>query len=45
LRDLVAQYRDAGAHELLVENFRNDQESYELFVGEVMSAFVPQPTA
>jgi F420-dependent oxidoreductase-like protein len=45
LRDLVAQYRDEGAHELLVENFRNDEESYELFVGEVLSAFAPQPAS
>jgi F420-dependent oxidoreductase-like protein len=41
LRDLVAAYAEEGADELLVEIFRNDPESYELFVGEVMSAFLP----
>ncbi len=39
LRDLVAAYADEGADELLIEFFRNDPESYELFVGEVMPSF------
>ena len=42
LRDLVGRYAEEGADELLVEVFRNDPESYELFVGEVMSAFRPR---
>ena len=40
LRDLVAAYAKEGADELLVEFFRNDAESYELFVGEVMPPFL-----
>lgn len=40
LRDLVAAYAEEGADELLVEFFRNDPESYELFVGEVMPPFL-----
>jgi F420-dependent oxidoreductase-like protein len=39
LRDLVAAYAEEGADELLIEFFRNDQESYELFAGEVMPSF------
>jgi F420-dependent oxidoreductase-like protein len=41
LRDLVAEYAEAGADELLVEVFRNDPESRELFVGEVMGSLQP----
>jgi len=41
LRDLVAGYAEEGADELLVEVFRDDPESYDLFVSEVMSAFRP----
>ena len=37
--DLVGQYRDAGVQLLINSDYRNDMESLELFVSEIMPHF------
>lgn len=37
--DLIAQYRDAGVHLLINSDYRNDQETHELFAAEIMPHF------
>src|SRR6202044_1462838 len=37
--DLVGQYRDAGVQLLINSDYRNDQETLELFASEIMPLF------
>jgi alkanesulfonate monooxygenase SsuD/methylene tetrahydromethanopterin reductase-like flavin-dependent oxidoreductase (luciferase family) len=37
--DLVGQYRDAGVQLLINSDYRNDMETLELFVSEIMPHF------
>ena len=37
--DLVGQYRDAGVQLLISSDYRNDMETLELFVSEIMPHF------
>ena len=37
--DLVGQYRDAGVQVLINSDYRNDMETLELFVSEIMPHF------